>query len=579
MYIAKTGQLPIMNEKELTESPKFRFGQYINKMSGFVRQSNNSTSSSHSNGGENVMIGPCLPETDKNKENQTGTSSISISVTSGIKISTAAGEGETKTDPKNENERKYEQNREKELKSRYESSFNHHSGHPGGVFAKPTSSNASSDMESSDTDDSDEMTMLAWKENFMVHYSHDVREHESTYKKATSIILHARKVWKAIQCIIEKKILTTIDEYNRIYGYDRQEKVRCESRNCQYTPFTAFRKSIHRRLTTYFQEFPPFTLQRLCELLTMRDNHKQTYVNCGKFMRAVDKCLRVNTYWKPVGLNALFEEAAQMEDESEGGQSDMDQDDDKGSCFNDTASMHSVTRSWNGSKSMMSPRSIGSQSPFHPAESEELTIRDIGPGFTNEIIKRVPSPITTGGEASTASASVSSSSNMDAPNSMEAPNSMDAPKEANNSMEAPNSTEARNSREASNSMEAPATNTKTDTITTKLPKTGSKRRSFSSDDTASEKQSKTDDEELDDLGSMIDGPLKKIEDSIKEVDTKTVSEHKENSINDIISREIANGTSGTKHEISDKNNPGVKVKDNIEDVEIEDENEMDTDEK
>jgi len=128
-------------------------------------------------------------------------------------------------------------------------------------------------------------------------------------------------------------------------------------------------------------------------------------------------------------------------------------------------------------------------------------------------------------------------------------------------------------------MEAPATNTKTDTITTKLPKTGSKRRSFSSDDTASEKQSKTDDEELDDLGSMIDGPLKKIEDSIKEVDTKTVSEHKENSINDIISREIANGTSGTKHEISDKNNPGVKVKDNIEDVEIEDENEMDTDEK
>merc|ERR1712045_913253 len=102
-----------------------------------------------------------------------------------------------------------------------------------------------------------------------------------------------------------------------------------------------------------------------------------------------------NTFWKPVGLSELFEEAAQMVDESDANQSDMDQDDDKGSCFNDTASMHSVTRSWNGSKSMMSPRSIGSQSPFHPAESEELTIRDIGPGFTNEIIKRVPSPITT----------------------------------------------------------------------------------------------------------------------------------------------------------------------------------------
>ena len=79
----------------------------------------------------------------------------------------------------------------------------------------------------------------------------------------------------------------------------------------------------------------------------MRDNHKQTYINCGKFMRAVDKCLRVNTFWKPVGLSELFEEAAQMVDESDANQSDMDQDDpeDKTQCHT-TAKTSKIT-SWN----------------------------------------------------------------------------------------------------------------------------------------------------------------------------------------------------------------------------------------
>merc|ERR1711912_25722 len=158
----------------------------------------------------------------------------------------------------------------------------------------------------------------------------------------------------------------------------------------------------------------------------------------------------------------------------------MDQDDDKGSCFNDTASMHSVTRSWNGSKSMMSPRSIGSQSPFHPAESEELTIRDIGPGFTNEIIKRVPSPITT-----------------------------------------PNGESTNNTTNATNTNATSTTTTASSLPSSKLPepnlpKPGSKRRSLSSEENSNpstatssttskkEKEPKTDDEELDDLGSMID---------------------------------------------------------------------------
>ena len=68
-------------------------------------------------------------------------------------------------------------------------------------------------------------------------------------------------------------------------------------------------------------------------------------------MRAVDKCLRVNTFWKPVGLSELFEEAAQMVDESDANQSDMDQDDDKGSCFNDTKRFIKKDEKLNFSKS------------------------------------------------------------------------------------------------------------------------------------------------------------------------------------------------------------------------------------
>ena len=56
-------------------------------------------------------------------------------------------------------------------------------------------------------------------------------------RSATNKVIHARKIWKVVQSVIEKKILTTIDEYNRNYNYERTEKKRCESKNCDYVTF------------------------------------------------------------------------------------------------------------------------------------------------------------------------------------------------------------------------------------------------------------------------------------------------------------------------------------------------------
>jgi len=315
-YIAKTGQLPIISEKELLEIPKLKFGQHINRITGFVKSGGDSASSSQAS-----------------------------SSTFGIKK------------------------------------------------PKPVSNNAdSSDADSSD----DELAINSWKENFMRHFNTDITEHEQTYRKLTETIAHYRRVWKAIQSVIEKKILSTIDEYNRLESYEMSEKRRCENKNCHYIPFTAYRKSIHKRFTTYFDEFPPFSLQRVCELLTLTsDIRERRRLNCGKLMRSLDKNLRVVTYWKPVDIDALFEDLGK-DTVSECG--DKTDDEDRGSIFNDTASIHSISKhSW-ASKSMMSPRSCGSQSPFHPTnfDDPELSIiRDIGPGASVECMNRVPSPITT----------------------------------------------------------------------------------------------------------------------------------------------------------------------------------------
>jgi len=322
-YIAKTGQLPIISDKELTELPKFQFGQHINKMSGFVRSSGDSTASSSS------------------------TQSTSSSSGFGIK----------KPKP------------------------------IGNALAAD-----SSETESSD----DELAITSWKENFMRHFNHDIKEHAQTYKKLTDTIGHYRRVWKAIQTVVEKKLLNTIDEYNRLYGYEHTEKKRCENKNCHYISFTVYRKSIHKRFTTYFEEFPPFSLQRVCELLTLtHETRNSMKLNCGKLMRSLDKNLRVVSYWKPIGIEDLFDDTGKDAPSECGDKTD---DEDRGSIFNDTASIHSISKhSW-ASKSMMSPRSCGSQSPFHPAtfdDPELAIIRDIGGAATAECMNRVPSPITT----------------------------------------------------------------------------------------------------------------------------------------------------------------------------------------
>lgn len=317
-YIAKTGQLPVLSEKELDQLPKLKFGSHINTMTGFVRA-----------GGDSM--------------------------------------------------RKSTMKKPMSSPSRIDKGID------------------SSDMDSSD----DECTVMAWKEDFMVRYNYDIDAHAKEFKTATQRILHWRRVWRAVNSVIEKRMLNAVDEYNRLYGYDRTEKARCESKNCEYLPFTAYRKQLHRLLITGFDDMPPFTVQRLCELISKTPGNAGRepliYRNCGKYMRAIEKTLRVCSYWRPAGIFDLFDEIElPSELQSECGQSE---DEDKGSVFNDTASMQSISKhSWH-SKSMMSPRSCGSQSPYHNLSLEndsELNaiIRDVGPGVSAETMVRVPSPIT-----------------------------------------------------------------------------------------------------------------------------------------------------------------------------------------
>jgi len=321
LYIAATGDLPIVNAKELLDLPKLpEFGQHINKImtTGFVRSK------------------PLEP---------TNTNIPAIaSPTASKKLSQA---------------------------------YN----------LKPSEQDSESDE--------DEYFLAAWKEDFMMHYNHDIKQHESRFTKVVEKVTHCRKVWKAIQSVLEMKLLNTIDEYNKQYGYDRMERQRCESKNCEFLSFTAFRKSIHKQFVTNFEEMPPFTLQRLCELLARPNLY---YKNCAKLMRALEKALRIKTFWQPLGIAELFEAADFIENIDHSECASEIEDEDKGSIFNETASIHSISKnSWTG-RAMQSPRSSGSQSPYHhlPNESDSDTTKailaDVGPGLADTVLGRVPSP-------------------------------------------------------------------------------------------------------------------------------------------------------------------------------------------
>lgn len=405
-YIAKTGDLPVLSSEELNLIPKLKFGQHIHKMergSGFMR-----ASSSGNNERERNMIGSAMfdrpilssaspgssasplnsqSHSSENKEN------MDVSVSPPSTSSSPA----TIMPPNPLN-----------LPSQNHTHGNHlhpHAGPPSSTGAASSSgrssklSMVSSDSEMDDSDD--EMTVFAWKENYMKQYGMDINENDTNFKTATDKVFHARKIWKVVQSVIEKKILCTIDEYNRNYNYEKTEKKRCESKNCEYIKFYNFKKAIHRRFVTYFDEMPPFTLQRICELL---DSPQNKLKNCGKYMRALDKNLQVTSFWQPFGYSQLLElnELDSQANNNDEMQSDApdDEEEDRGSIFNDTASMHSISKhSWH-SRSMQSPRSVGSQSPYHtpghnmdPDSELASIIRDVGPGCPADMMNRVPSPL------------------------------------------------------------------------------------------------------------------------------------------------------------------------------------------
>lgn len=321
-YIAATGDLPIVNAKDLLDLPKLpEFGQHIHKImtTGFVRSK------------------PLEP-TNTNVPIASPSASKKLSQAYNLKLS---------------------------------------------------------DIETESEDDEDEYFIFAWKEDFMKHFTHDIKQHEARFTKVVEKVDHCRKVWKAIQSVLEMKLLNTIDEYNKLYGYDRMERQRCESRNCEYMSFTAFRKSIHKQFVTNFEEMPPFTLQRMCELLARPNLY---YKNCAKLMRALEKSLRVRTFWQPIGIAELFEAADYIDSRDHSECASEVEDEDKGSIFNETASIHSLSKnSWTG-RTMQSPRSSGSQSPYHhlPLETDsELSkaiLADVGPGLAENVLGRVPSP-------------------------------------------------------------------------------------------------------------------------------------------------------------------------------------------
>ena len=138
-------------------------------------------------------------------------------------------------------------------------------------------------------------------------------------------------------------------------------------------------------------------------------------------MRALEKALRIKTFWQPIGIAELFEAADFVDTVDHSECASEVEDEDKGSIFNETASMrkiskikiphfskvtkfrkmcpiHSISKnSWTG-RTMQSPRSSGSQSPYHhlPNESDSDTTKailaDVGPGLAENVLGRVPSP-------------------------------------------------------------------------------------------------------------------------------------------------------------------------------------------
>uniref|UniRef100_F6XG24 Uncharacterized protein n=3 Tax=Ciona intestinalis TaxID=7719 RepID=F6XG24_CIOIN len=99
---------------------------------------------------------------------------------------------------------------------------------------------------------------------------------------------HILGTWKKVQKVFLLKMKQTMNEFFEKNPY-KAGKINPNCENDDY-------HEMKDRLITLIDDFdsPPFTFQRLCELIT---NPKKNYSKCEKFMRAVEKNLMVVTSW------------------------------------------------------------------------------------------------------------------------------------------------------------------------------------------------------------------------------------------------------------------------------------------
>ncbi|XP_077972031.1 uncharacterized protein LOC120339798 isoform X2 [Styela clava] len=94
--------------------------------------------------------------------------------------------------------------------------------------------------------------------------------------------------WEKVQKVFMKKLTSVLDEFYNMAPY-KVGKINANATNDDFD-------EMKKRLLQLTEEFdsPPFTIQRLCELLA---EPRKNYTKCDKFMRGIEKNLMVVSSW------------------------------------------------------------------------------------------------------------------------------------------------------------------------------------------------------------------------------------------------------------------------------------------
>lgn len=95
--------------------------------------------------------------------------------------------------------------------------------------------------------------------------------------------------WDKMKTLFIGKLNKVVEEFYKITPFNPKQN----NRHCEQDKYEDMKLRLNE-LVLGFDE-PPFTIQRLCELLTQP---KKNYTKCEKFMRGVEKNLMVVSSWK-----------------------------------------------------------------------------------------------------------------------------------------------------------------------------------------------------------------------------------------------------------------------------------------